>query len=194
LLTLPILTVHLKQIDEARVTFAHYSEKMIFKIIHVVLLASVKYFITLPYAMLIGLDYLPALISVLVGGIGGFLFFYYLSHKVIVGFHYLKPGICKIIPQPVKLRYQLFCNRFSLKEPAKIFSRKSRFIARIKSSYGFWGIIIATPFVLSIPVGAFLMSRYYAHRRHIVLFMIISIVSWAAVLTGVVHIFPRVFF
>lgn len=158
------------------------------------LLASVKYFITLPYAMLIGLDYLPALISVLIGGIGGFLFFYYLSHKVIVAFHYYKPRICKFLPESIKSRYRVFCNRFAEKQPAKIFSRKSRFIARIKSTYGFWGIIIATPFVLSIPVGAFLMSRYYAHRRHIVPFMILSIVSWAAVLTGVVHIFPRVFF
>ena len=167
---------------------------MIFKIIHVILLASVKYFITLPYAMLIGLDYIPAVISVLVGGIGGFLFFYYLSHKVIVAFHRLKPRICSVLPESVKVRYRVFCNRFAKKEPSKVFSRKSRFIARIKSTYGFWGIIIATPFVLSIPVGAFLMSRYYAHRRHIVPLMILSIVSWAAVLTGVVHIFPRVFF
>lgn len=194
MLTLLILTFHLKQISTTHVTFARYSEKMIFKILHVILLASVKYFITLPYAMLIGLNYGQALISVLVGGIGGFLFFYYLSHKVIVAFHYMKPRICKMMPESFKSRYRVFCKRFAVKEPAKIFSRKSRFIARIKSSYGFWGIIIATPFVLSIPVGAFLMSRYYAHRRHIVPFMILSIVSWAAVLTGVVHIFPRVFF
>lgn len=167
---------------------------MIFKIIHVILLASVKYFITLPYAMLIGLDYGQAIVSVLVGGIGGFLFFYYLSHKVIIAFHYLKPRICQIMPESVKAKYKLYCNRFLQKEPAKIFSRKSRFIARIKSTYGFWGIIIATPFFLSIPLGAFLMSRYYAHRRHIVPFMILSIVSWAAVLTGFVLIFPRIFF
>jgi len=176
------------------VTFARYSETMIFKIIQVILLASVKYFITLPYAMLIGLDYGQAIISVLVGGIGGFLFFYYLSHKVITAFHYLKPKICSLLPESIKLKYKLYCSRFVQKVPAKVFSRKNRFIARIKSTYGFWGIIIATPFVLSIPVGAFLMSRYYAHRRHIVPFMILSIVSWAAVLTGVVHIFPRVFF
>jgi ABC-type antimicrobial peptide transport system permease subunit len=144
--------------------------------------------------MLIGLNYGQAVISVLIGGIGGFLFFYYLSHKVIIAFHYIKPQICKFIPKSIKSRYRVFCMRFSQKEPSRIFSRKSRFIVRIKSTYGFWGIIIATPFVLSIPVGAFLMSRYYAHRRHIIPLMILSIVSWAAVLTGVVHIFPRVFF
>ncbi|MBK6285707.1 MAG: hypothetical protein IPF54_26295 [Draconibacterium sp.] len=48
---------------------------MIFKILHVILLASVKYFLTLPYALIIGLDFDQALISVLIGGIGGFLFF-----------------------------------------------------------------------------------------------------------------------
>jgi ABC-type antimicrobial peptide transport system permease subunit len=167
---------------------------MIFKIIQVILLASVKYFLTLPYAMLIGLDYGQAVISVLIGGIGGFLFFYYLSHKVIIVFHYLKPRVCKMMPETVKIRFHSFCDRYASKEPAKVFSRKSRMIARIKATYGFWGIIIATPFLLSIPVGAFIMSRYYTHRRHIVPFMILSIISWTAVLTGVVHIFPRVFF
>lgn len=167
---------------------------MIFKILHVILLASVKYFVTLPYAMLIGLNYQQAIISVLIGGIGGFLFFYYLSKHVLAGTHYLKPIICRLIPSAVKVKYQVFCKSMSNKKPVKIFSRKSRFISKLKITYGFWGIIIATPFILTIPVGAFLANKYYSKRPHTVTFMILSIVSWAAVLSGIVHIFPRVFF
>jgi len=167
---------------------------MVFKIFHVILLASVKYFFTLPYAMIIGLNYQQAIVSLLVGGIGGFLFFYYLSKRVVIGVDYLKPKICHLVPSPIKNKYQIFCNKMLVQKPRKIFSRKSRFLAKVKTTYGFWGIIIATPFILTIPVGAFLANKYYAKRPHTVPFMILSIVSWAAVLSGIVHIFPKVFF
>jgi hypothetical protein len=167
---------------------------MVFKILHVILLASVKYFITLPYAMIIGLNYQQAVISVLIGGIGGFLFFYYLSKRVLLWFDYLKPKLCRFIPPFIKLRFQVFCDRITIKYPSKIFSRKSRFISKIKTTYGFWGIIIGTPFILTIPLGAFLANKYYAKRPYTVPIMILSIISWAGVLTGIVHIFPKVFF
>lgn len=167
---------------------------MVFKILHVILLASVKYFITLPYAMIIGLNYQQALISVLIGGIGGFLFFYYLSKRVLLWIDYLKPRLCRFIPSFIKLRFQVFCDRIAIKYPSKIFSRKSRFISKMKTTYGFWGIIIGTPFILTIPLGAFLANKYYSKRRHTVPLMILSIIGWAAVLTGFVHIFPKVFF
>lgn len=166
---------------------------MFLKIIHVILLASVKYFVTLPYAMVIGLDYEQAIIAVLIGGIGGFLFFYYLSKPVIRGFDFLWPYFCQIVPPFFKSRYSTFCVRQKKRNP-KIFSRKSRLIAKIRTTYGFWGIIFATPFILTIPVGAFLVSKYYSHRKHIVLYMIISIVGWGAFLSGIVHLFPNVFF
>ncbi len=167
---------------------------MIFKIFHVILLASVKYFLTLPYAMIIGLDFGQALISVLIGGIGGFLFFYYLSKRITVLFNSLKPKLCRIMPDFIKVKFDLFCERVTSKKNSKVFSRKSRLITKLKTTYGFWGIIIATPFILTIPVGAFLANKYYSKRWQTVPFMIISIVSWAAVLSGVVHIFPKVFF
>jgi hypothetical protein len=167
---------------------------MVFKIFHVILLASVKYFLTLPYAMIIGLNFAQALISVLVGGIGGFLFFYYLSKPFSKLMQIVKAKMCYFMPTFIKVKFQLFCENLTAKKTSKIFSRKSRFIAKVKTTYGFWGIIIATPFILTIPVGAFLANKYYSKRWQTVPFMIMSIVSWAAVLSGIVHIFPKVFF
>lgn len=167
---------------------------MVFKIVHVIILASVKYFFTLPYAMIIGLDYKQAIIAVLIGGIGGFLFFYYLSKYFILGIDYLRPKVCRYIPLSIKSRYQSFCDKIAVKKPSKVFSRKSRLIGKIRTSYGFWGIIIATPFLLTIPVGAFLANKYYSKRPQTVPYMIASIVGWAAVLSGIIHIFPKVFF
>ncbi len=168
---------------------------MIFKIVHVALLASVKYIITLPYAMLIGLDYSQAIIAVLVGGIGGFLFFYYMSKTVLRQAERLWPIIFNYLPIFIKIRYQTFIQRRLLnRKPARAFTRKSRFLVKLRTTYGFWGIIIATPFLLTIPVGAFLANKYYSKQKRIVPYMIMSIVGWAAVLSGIVHIFPKVFF
>jgi len=166
---------------------------MVIKILHVILLASVKYIFTLPYALVIGLEYEQAIIAVLAGGIGGFLFFYYLSHPVIRAFNSAWPCICSLVPQFIKIRYHKFCNQSKTGKKIKIFTRKNRFLAQFKKSYGFWGIIIATPLFLTIPLGAFLAGKYYSHRRHLVLYMIISIVGWAAVLSGIIHLFPNVF-
>ena len=168
---------------------------MVIKFLHVILLASVKYIVTLPYAMIIGMEYPQALVAVLLGGIGGFLFFYYLSRRVIRIFNHNCPKISSFIPLVFRERYKAFCeNRNARRKPIKIFSRKNRFIARLRTNYGFWGIILTTPVLLSIPLGAFLANKYYSRRRHIVLFMILSIIGWAGVLSGFVCLFPKVFF
>jgi hypothetical protein len=167
---------------------------MVFKYLHVILLASVKYFFTLPYAMIIGLDYKQALIAVLIGGIGGFLFFYYLSKPLIRAIDIVWPFICRYAPPSYRIRYKALCERRSSQRSSKIFSRKSRLIGKIRSTYGLWGIIFATPFLLTIPVGAFLASKYYSRHKHIVLYMILSIIGWAGILSGIVHLFPNVFF
>ena len=166
---------------------------MVFKIIQVILLASVKYFYTLPYALIIGLEFEQAIIAVLAGGMGGFLFFYYLSGPVIRVFNSAWPCICNLVPQFVKLRYREFCTRNKAKRKSKIFTRKNRFLARFRKTYGFWGIIITTPVLLSIPLGSFLARKYYRHRRHLVFYMMASIIGWAAVLSGIIHLFPYVF-
>jgi len=167
---------------------------VVLKIIHIVLLASVKYIVTLPYAMLIGLDYKYAVLAVLTGGIGGFLFFYYISKPLNRGLVILWSRFCGAIPYSLRGRYRNWCIRKSRTRKKRTFTRRNRFIARMKSDYGLWGIIITTPVILTIPLGAFLANKYYAHKRHIVLYMILSIIGWAGVLSGLVHLFPNLFF
>ena len=148
----------------------------------------------MPYAMIIGLDFKHAIIAVLIGGIGGFLFFFYLSKPVIKALDRTWPYLCSLVPETIKTRYKIFCTRLKIKKRRKIFSRRNRLITKIKRKYGFWGIIFTTPFLLSIPLGAFLVNKYYPRKKHIVIYMIISIVGWAGVLSGIIHLFPRAFF
>lgn len=162
---------------------------MAFKIIHVVILASVKYFMTFPYALIIGLDYNLAMLIVIAGGVGGFLFFYYISRYINFGLNRSKPFFCRFIPRVVKARYQSYCERRKAKITKK-FSRKSRFIVKIRRSYGMWGIVITTPVLLTIPLGAFLANKYYSRRKNVVLYMVLSIVMWGAALSAFLQIFP----
>ena len=166
---------------------------MILKYLHIILLASVKYIVTLPYAMLIGLDYNQALLAVLIGGISGVFFFYYLSKRVLVWGRILWPYICKMSPPVLQAKYQHLCEQRS-KKIVKRFTRKNRFLARFKKSYGMWGIVITTPLFLTIPVGAFLANKYYSRNRFIVLYMILSIVAWTGIVSGLLHLFPKIFF
>jgi len=164
---------------------------MIIKIAHVILLAAVKFILTLPYAMVIGLEYEEALVSVLIGGIGGFLFFYYLSRHAIRFFNYFLPLFSRWIPLFLKMRLQTARRK---RKKSKIFTRRNRFLAKLKRSYGLPGIIVTTPLFLTIPIGAFLANKYYSKRKYVVLYMILSIVGWTAVLSGIIHLFPGVFF
>jgi len=149
--------------------------------------------LTLPYAMIIGMEYKYAILALLGGGIGGFLFFYYLSKHIQNGWRLLLPQICQRVPVGIKQRVRLFCSSKS-KKPQKRFTRRKRFLVKVKTTYGLWGIIIATPLFLTIPVGAFLANKYYSRRKNIVFYMILSIVGWGAVYSGIIHLFPRVFF
>jgi polyferredoxin len=60
----------------------------------------------------------------------------------------------------------------------------------MKKRYGLWGIIITSPVILSIPVGAFLLKKYYSETKNVFGYMMISIVGWAAFFAVVTIIFP----
>lgn len=142
--------------------------------------------------MIIGVEYKYAILAVLSGGIGGFLFFFYLGKPVNRWLNGRWPAIKRRIPTRVKTFMRSLLLRKS-NGGKTVFSKRSRFFIRLKSNYGFWGIIIATPVILTIPVGAFLASKYYPRRKNLIVYMIISITGWAMLLSGVIHLFPNVF-
>jgi len=64
------------------------------------------------------------------------------------------------------------------------FTKKNRRIVRIKQKYGLIGIAFTTPLILSIPLGAFLVIRYYRHSRVKFTCLFLSNVFWSVVYTG----------
>ncbi len=163
----------------------------VLKIIQVFLLASVKYVITFPFAMLIGLNFLQTLISVTLGGIAGFFFFYHFSGFAISKFPHIRKFLRKYIPFSIRLKYrQLVVWRKKI-TGERVFSKRNRFIVYFRSKFGLPGIIILSPVILSIPIGAFLLNKYYSKHKLARPYMVLSILSWTVVFVAFALIFPR---
>ncbi len=149
----------------------------IVKIAHVFLLATVKYFYTPIYAFFIGLNFLETVIILLSGGIFGFFVFYYISNILILFARYIKPVIIKHTPQRIlDRRHNWEQNRKEKRKNRKKFSRRNKLIVKLKTKYGIWGISLLTPIALSIPIGAFLLRKYYHNRREAIPIMILSLI------------------
>ena len=66
----------------------------------------------------------------------------------------------------------------------KTFTRRNRRIVRIKQKYGLTGIALITPLLLSIPVGVFLVVRYYHSSKSKFLYLIAANLIWSIIYTG----------
>lgn len=159
------------------------------KIIHVFLLATIKYFITFPYAMLIGLNATQAIVAVTIGGITGFFFFYYLSAVLISFLKGHKTKIDSFAKQYLKVDLNALFRKLKPKMPTS--TKKKRIFIKFRNKYGFVGIIVATPVLLSIPLGAFLLNRYYSRKKYVFAYMVLSILGWAILFSAIVIILPK---
>lgn len=162
------------------------------KIIQVFLLATVKYVITFPFALLIGLNFQQTLIAVTLGGIAGFFFFYHFSGFAIKRFHHVKTFVWRFMPHSLRLKYRQLMAWRKKNTGERVFSRKNRYIVKFRRNFGLPGIIILSPVILSIPIGAFLLHKYYSKHKMARPYMVLSIVSWTGVFVAFVLIFPHV--
>ena len=163
----------------------------VLKIIQVFLLASVKYVITFPFALLIGLNFLQTLFAVTLGGIAGFFFFYHFSGLAIKRFHHVKTFIWRHLPISIRIKYRQIVTWRKNFTGERVFSRRNRFIVRFRSKFGLPGIVILSPVILSIPVGAFLLNKYYSKHKLARPYMVLSILSWTAVFVAFALVFPH---
>lgn len=71
-----------------------------------------------------------------------------------------------------------------------VFTKRNRWIIRVKHLSGYLGVAALTPLVLTIPLGSILAARFFHHDRRTVPALLLSVVLQAlgvsAVFTGVV--------
>ena len=140
------------------------------QIILTILSSGVKFAMTFPVVVMqFKFTFLETILWTNVGGILGIYFFAFLSEKLIAWWN----------------------RTFRKKRSApgyhnhnkKIFTRRNRRIIRIKQRYGLLGIAVTTPLLLSIPLGTFLVVRYYRTRKIKFTYLIASNLVWSVIYT-----------
>jgi len=155
-------------------------------IINVFLLATVKYFYSPMYGFFLGLSFIETSLTVLTGGVFGFFVFYYITDIFLIYVRHLKPVIVKVTPHKTRLRYSNWQMKRKRKaKTKKVFTKRNKFFVKARQSYGMWGIILLTPVALSIPIGAFLLRKYYGHRKEAIPVAVIVLVLEGMVICGV---------
>jgi hypothetical protein len=154
----------------------------ILKVLSVFLVASVKYFWATPYSFGLKLSEWETIIFMQMGGILGFLFYYYFFGFLFKELKLLWPIVYNFTPVLFKVRFELWVIRRKAQQlTAKKFTNRNKIIVRMRQRYGMWGLVILSPVILSIPVGGLLGNKYFRHSHHFITYMILSIIAWGIV-------------
>ena len=155
------------------------------KIIHVSLLASVKFMFTPMYAHLIELDYFETLIAMISGGVGGFFFFYYITSFLINRSSQISPYVRILFPERIRIVIRNYRHKRKIKRDNKpIFTRRNKLLVRLIRNYGLIALVILTPTFLSIPLGAVLLRKYYPKHKYAVIITVFAIITAGIVETS----------
>lgn len=161
---------------------SNLSMEYILKLLNVSFVASIKYFWSTPYAFILNLNVLETFLSIEIGGIIGFLLYYYFFRFLLKELKILWPVVYSFTPALFKVRFELW----RLRRRQKIMSRRkfthmNKFIVKIRKRYGMWGIIVLSPIILSIPIGALLGTKYFPNKHGFIPYMILSISVWGVI-------------
>ena len=137
------------------------------KALTIIFFCSWKFAATFPIAVYaMHMSVVETLIYTNIGGILGAVISFYFSGFLIKMWN-------KYWPENLK---------FHRKE-SKIFSRRNRRFVYIKMKYGLPGIVILSPVILSIPLGAFLAAKYYGNRVKNIVWLIAGQILWSLIYT-----------
>ncbi|MCD4664294.1 MAG: hypothetical protein K8R68_03415 [Bacteroidales bacterium] len=167
--------------------FGIISVLQIFKLIQVLTVSAIKFIFAPLISFSYGFNYFQTVIFTTLGGILGFVFFYYFSKWIIRQYYRFCPIVYSYftgikIEQSKKI---LNCRQ----KPKKVFTKKNKMILNIRKKYGFLGIVILTPVLLSIPIGAFLAQKYYSKKNNVLVYIAISLVFWSFFISSVFFLF-----
>jgi hypothetical protein len=147
------------------------------KITQVFFLSMIKYFYAPLYGVAIGMSFWQIFFSLISGGVLAFTVYYYFTDLVLIYSKHLSPALAWMIPAGWRHAYiRRKVKRKIKRRNRKKFTRRTKFMVKLRRKYGMWGIILLTPVLLSLPIGAFLLRKYYRQNRLSFPFMITSIV------------------
>jgi hypothetical protein len=131
----------------------------------IIFFSTFKFAATFPAAVyLVKMTPLETLAYTNTGGFFGTFVFMYLSEFLIRMWN-------KFRPQKLKKN----------SKKKQVFTARNRRIVGIKMKYGLWGIVILNPVLLSIPLGSFLMVKYYGLKMKNLIWLVTGQVAWSLI-------------
>ncbi len=146
------------------------------KELSIIFFSSFKFAMTFPLAILeYKMGIAKTILLTNIGGLIGIVFFSYFWDFVIQLWEkYVSPYIRKLL----SLKGPILSKR-----KKKIFTKRNRRIINIRTKYGLLGIAFATPILLSIPVGAFLIVRFFGKKPLMLSYLVGANVLWSIIFT-----------
>ena len=133
----------------------------------IIFLCTWKFAATFPLAIYaMKMSFTETLLFTNIGGIIGAVVFVFFSDLLIKAYKNFWPE---------KLKFK--------KNKKVVFTKRNRRLVKIKVKYGLYGIVILSPLLLSIPVGAFLTVKYYGTHKSNILWLIAGQIFWSLVYT-----------
>ena len=143
---------------------------VLIKILHgigIMLVSGVKYLAGIAYAGAV-FGFWPCVILTITGGMIGVYLFATLDLKIL----------------------EFFNRLFKIKKRTYVkFSKRARFMVKLKSSYGLAGIALLTPIILQVPIGTFLAMRLIKNKWKVSLYMLASFSFYSFTIFGSYYLF-----
>lgn len=157
----------------------------IFKSLEVMIMSGLKFVFAPFLSYSLDFNYFQTIVLTSLGGIIGIFFFYLLSKRLIKVYSkmYFIKNFFRIIKKSM-------CSLLNIENyEKKKFSRKNKLIVKVMNKYGLIGLAVLTPVLLSIPLGAFLASKYFSGKnKKVLVYLSASIVTWSFVISTIFEV------
>ncbi|MBI3501127.1 MAG: hypothetical protein HY063_04975 [Bacteroidetes bacterium] len=140
------------------------------KILEVALIASVKFVVAPFEAERQGFNFREAFFISTGGGFIGILVFTFIGEVIAYGWRKIINFFRKPLGKEDK--------------PRKKFTWLNKFIIRTKMRFGEFGLVITTPLIISIPIGTFMVHRFYRKKGRNIFLLMLSVLFWSVIING----------
>lgn len=149
------------------------------------LVSTVKFMFAFPLAVTFQFSFLNTFLITTAGGISGVIFFAFLSQGLISGWRWLLSKY--IFPYPRTARRLRFITGDPDGKKKPVSLKKRRRYIRLRKRVGFWGIAVLTPSFISIPIGTFLIVRFYGRTFKNIFLVCLLVIVCSAFFSSLVH-------
>ena len=141
------------------------------KILEVVLIAGVKFVIAPFEAERYHFNFKEAFLITTAGGFLGILAFTFVGEVIA----YIWRKIINFFRKPLQ----------NEDKPKRKFTWLKKFIIKTKMRFGLIGLLLTTPAIISIPIGTFMIHRFYRKKAKNILLLMLSVLLWSLLLNGI---------